>query len=313
MMNPLVLTPLIRLALERAPIEGLPKHLAAGSGMTQVGNRLHVIADDALDMAIFDCDTKAPGRLFTLFDRPTLPADHKERKKLKPDLESACLLQHQGSQFWLAVGSGSTENRSTGVCVLLDAEGEPKKAVEFDLAPLYAELKNRYPELNIEGTAPIVEEGRLRLAQRGNGTRLDNALIDLDLDKAFTAAREGKSWGPEMIVASQPVTLPTLPGSNGPVPLTITDLAPLDGGRCMFTAAAEDTDNPYDDGAILGSCIGVVELDGTVSLLREVDQKVKLEGISVRPKDGGVEALVVTDADDPDCSATVYQTWLTTR
>ena len=76
-MNPLVLTPLIRLALERAPIEGLPKHLAAGSGMTQVGNRLHVIADDALDMAIFDCDTKAPGRLFTLFDRPTLPADHK--------------------------------------------------------------------------------------------------------------------------------------------------------------------------------------------------------------------------------------------
>jgi hypothetical protein len=313
MIPPLILKPLLTLALERAASQGLPSHLAAGSGMTRVGDRLHVIADDALDMAIFDCSSQEPGRLFRLFDRPALPADHKERKKLKPDLESACLLQHEGSPFWLAVGSGSSPNRNTGVCVLLDAEGEPQTSVEFDLTPLYAELKNRYPELNIEGAAPLVENGRLRLAQRGNGTRLDNALIDLDLGRAFQAAREGKCWSPDMMVAAHPVTLPSLPGANGPVPLTITDLAPLDGGRCMFTAAAEDTDNPYDDGAVVGSCIGVVDLDGSVSLLRQVDQKVKLEGLTVRPQNGGVEALVVTDADDPERSATVFRTWLTTH
>lgn len=314
MMTPLILKPLLTLALERPPVEGLPKHLAAGSGMTMLADRLHVIADDALDMGIFERNSQSPGKLFTLMDRPALPVDHKQRKKLKPDLESACLVPHQGKNFWVAVGSGSTENRNKGVCVELDRQGEPVRSTEFDLTPLYKELKTRYPELNVEGSAPILEEGRLRLAQRGNGSHLDNAVIDLDLNRAFLAAREGKSWSPDMIVASYPVELPKLPGgTKGDVPLTITDLAPLSDGRCLFTCAAEDTDNPYDDGAVVGSCIGVLELDGSVSQLHTVDQKVKLEGICGQAKDGGVEALVVTDADDPEVPATVYQTWLTTQ
>ena len=307
----LSLKPILKLALERAPVQGGPKYLAAGSGMTMVGNRLHVIADDALDLAIFDRSSESPGRLFPLFDRPALPLDHTERKKRKPDLESACLVEQHGQSYWLAVGSGSTDQRSKGVCVHLDAEGEPQSSVEFDLTPLYAELKTRYPELNIEGSAPLVEDGRLRLAQRGNGKRCDNSLIDLDLNRALTRAIQGGSWSPDLIVDSRPVQLPSLAGSRGPVPLTLTDLAPLDGGRCLFTAAAEDTDNPYDDGAILGSCIGIVERDGTVSQIHPVDQQVKLEGICARPGEDGIEALVVTDADDPDSCATVFQTWLT--
>ncbi len=309
-MNILTLTMVRMLSLERPCAEGMPSHLAAGSGLTQVGSRIHVVADDALELGVFDRDTHHPGKLFRLFERPTLPLNEHERKKIKPDLESSCLLQHEGKSFWMGLGSGSTEQRNKGVCVTLNEAGEPQSRVEFDLTPLYDELKKGHPELNIEGTAPIVEQGCLRLAQRGNGSQVDNALIDLDLESAFTAAREGKAWGPELIRQERPLKLPSLAGSNGPVPLTITDLSPLSQGRCLFAAAAEDTSNPYEDGEVLGSCIGVVDLNGGVSQIFQVDKKVKLEGISGQEKEGGVEALVVTDNDDPHHGATVYQTWL---
>lgn len=309
-MSMLTLTMVRMLSLERPCVEGMPSHLAAGSGLTQVGNRIHVVADDALELGVFDRHSQDPGKLFRLFERPTLPLDEHERKKIKPDLESSCLLQHDGKSFWMGLGSGSTAQRNKGVCVTLNEAGEPQSRVEFDLTPLYNELKKGHPELNIEGTAPIVEQGRLRLAQRGNGGQIDNTLIDLDLEAAFAAAREGKAWGPDLIRQERPLQLPSLTGSNGPVPLTITDLSPLSQGRCLFTAAAEDTSNPYEDGEVLGSCIGVVDLDGGISQIFQVDKKVKLEGISGQEKEGGVEALVVTDNDDPGHGATVYQTWL---
>jgi len=309
-LNILTLTPVRTLSLERPCVDGMPSHLAAGSGLTQVGDRLHVVADDALELGVFDRHTQDPGKLFRLFERPTLPLDEHERKKIKPDLESSCLLQHQGNSFWLGLGSGSTEQRNKGVCVSLSADGQPESRVEFDLTPLYGELKKAHPELNIEGTAPIVEQGRLRLAQRGNGSQIDNALIDLDLESAFDAARQGKAWGPELIRYTKAFELPSLTGSNGPVPLTITDLSPLSDGRCLFTAAAEDTSNPYEDGEVLGSCIGVVDLNGGISQIYQVDKKVKLEGITGLEKDGGVDALVVTDNDDPAHGATIYSTWL---
>lgn len=307
----LTLTLCRTLPLERPITEGLPKHLAAGSGITQVGNTLHVIADDALDVGVFKTDSSEPGRLFPLFEgRAPLPTDHKARKKVKPDLESAAILYQDGKPYWLALGSGSTDARMTGVCVSLDKEGEPEKSVEFDLKPLYDGLKGRFTDLNIEGTAPMLEQGKLRLSQRGNSSANENALVDLDLEKAFKAAQQGKSWGPDLIKQVTPIELPTLPGSHGPVPLTITDLAPLDGSRCFFTAAAEDTDNPYDDGAIVGSRVGILEADGTISRLDSVDHIVKLEGITVEKQDKGFKAFVVTDGDNPDISASVYETWL---
>jgi len=313
MLTSLVLKPLLTLALERPTVEGLPRHLAAGSGLTEFGDRIHVVADDALDLAVFERNSDRPGRLFPLFQRPALPADHKERKKLKPDLESAFLLQHQGKNYWLALGSGSSENRNSGVCVELDALGEPVRSVEFDLTPLYQNLKTSYADLNIEGAAPVLERGRLRLAQRGNSGSNENALLDLDLSRAFEAARTGQSWGPDLLLSRHSLSLPSLPGAQRPVPLTITDLAPLDGQRCIFTAAAEDTDNPYEDGAVLGSAIGILDSQGRVSELHQVDRKVKLEGISAQTSQAGIRALVVTDADDPEVQAMIYETWLTAR
>ncbi len=300
------------LPLAKPLSEGLPCHLAAGSGLTRVANTLHIIADDALDVAVFKADAPdEEGQLYRLFQRPPLPHDHKERKKLKPDLESASVLWQGDQAYWVALGSGSSEARMRGVCVTLDPQGQPGNSVEFGLEPLYRSLQQRFPDLNIEGMAPVIRDGRLRLAQRGNSSLAQNALIDLDLRQALEQARHGQSWGPELVQQIQPLQLPSLPGSRGPVPLTITDLTPLDESRCLFTAAAEDTDNPYDDGQVLGSHIGVLEADGTVSRIEPVDLPVKLEGICLNARVGEkVQALVVTDGDNPEESASVYETWL---
>lgn len=278
-----------QLNLERPMIQGLPAHLSAGSGMTCDGDTLRVVADDGLDVGVFR--GTEPGKLERLFPgRPDLPADEKARKKAKPDLESATVVEGH----WMALGSGSTANRMKGVC----------DKTEFDIQPLYSHLATLFPEVNIEGVAPLANEGVLRLAQRGNGSGGENALVDLDLKQAMAAAETGGTWGPELIRTITPLRLQDLPGSTGPVPLTLTDLTPLDGSRCLFTAAAEDTQNTYDDGAILGSAVGVLESDGTVSRLEIADQKVKLEGICIAP---GGQILVVTDGDDPHHPATVFE------
>ena len=272
--------------------------MAAGSAITQVGGRLQVMADDSLDLVTFESDSDTPGKLTRLFQRPSLPLDEAARKKVKPDLEAAGVLWEEGKPNWIGLGSGSTEQRNSGIYFPL--EGEPR---EFEAGPLFTWLKQYYPQLNIEGLSALPEHNRLRLAQRGNGDESCNAIIDLDLDKTRQYLGVGKAWDSELVVSHQKVDLPTW----DQVPITLTDLTPLEGGRCLFTGAAEDTSNPYDDGQIKGSVIGVLELDGRVSQLQKVDLPVKLEGITARRIGDEVQALVVSDNDDPHRAASLYE------
>lgn len=273
------------LTLERPLVKGLPSFLAAGSGLVLLdGSRFAVIADEGLALAVFEGD--APGRLHTLLERKPLPLEPKARKQAKPDFEA---LGYAGCEGLVALGSGSRVNRRTGVWLSLP-DLEPR---EFDLAPLYHALDAHYPTVNIEGVATLPD--RLRLAQRGNAKGGGNAIIDLDLEQAVDRASRGRSWGPELILSQHPVVLGSLPGSHGPVPFTLTDLAPLPDGSCLFTAAAEDTLSAVDDGRVLGAGLGRLDAAGKVTAFWRLETKFKCEGVAVR----GREVWLVTDADDP--------------
>jgi len=272
------------LSLERPLIKGLPGFLAAGSGLVALGDCFVVIADDAQSLAVFAGE--APGQLHPLLERSPLPLDPRARKQAKPDFEA---LVQAGDEGLLVLGSGSRVNRRTGVWVALP-EFEPR---EFSLMPLYKALDKRYPTVNIEGVAALPD--RLRLAQRGNAKGGSNAIIDLDRERAVERACRGSSWDPELILAERVVELGTLPGSRGPVPFTLTDLTALPDGSCLFTAAAEDTLNPVDDGRVLGTGLGKLDAEGRVTGFWRLDTPYKCEGLAVR--DGTV--WLVTDADDP--------------
>lgn len=273
------------------------RKLSAASGLVSLEDQLFVVPDDGLSLGCFDASLSRPGKDHPVFSDSPLPEDHAARKQAKPDLESLTLVEPELSGLsghsLLSVGSGSTERRQRGVLVSV-ADGESQT---FDLAPLYAEFSRQLPDLNIEGVA--IQGQLVRMLHRGNSAEGTNAIIDLDAARFFRSVAETRTVGPEALQSVRPVDL----GELGGVKLTFTDLAPTPDGHFLFTASAENTANPYDDGAVLGSVLGRMDRDGTVRAMRLLEGQVKVEGVDVAC-DGQVR--LVTDADDPNRAAEIF-------
>jgi hypothetical protein len=225
----------------------------------------------------------------------TLPDDHAGRKRRKPDLEAVALLPDGRV---LALGSGSTDLRRRGA--LLDPIRDTAARV-VDLGPLYERLSRDVPELNIEGAT--VSGDALWLLQRGNGAARFNATIELDLTTVVEGLDARAAIEPGALRAVRRVSLEDLDG----VPLSFTDaIAAADGGL-IFSAAAEDTLDPYKDGVVTGSIIGRLR-DGRVGQHVRVHPSLKLEGIALADDGGANPTLwLVADPDDREQRATLYR------
>ena len=245
-----------------------------------------MVADDEPAIAVFDLE-RGPlaGELIHLDETP-LPDDHAERKAVKPDLESLCLLP---GDMLLTLGSGATDKRERGWLFPLGA-GEP---VEVSLGDLYAALRTELADLNVEGAA--VARERLWLAQRGNGREGENAVVELELDAVLADVRERQAIDPRAIAGIRRYELGEVEG----VALSFSDLCPLPDGRLLFSAVAEAGESTYLDGECLGAGLGVLE-GGGVRSLEPLAEPHKIEGVSVA---SGSELLLVADADDPSVAA----------
>jgi hypothetical protein len=269
--------------------------ISAASGLVAQRSHVLVVPDDETYLDRYAIDT---GRLvdrITLVDRE-LPLDRGARKAAKPDFEALAWLPHGRL---LVLGSGSGARRQTGVVLVASALGDepPRDPREVDLAPLYSSLRERFVDLNIEGAA--VAGGLLRLLSRGGAGR-ENAVIDLDLPDVLRALSAGDALGPALVRAIHVATLGSLDG----VALGFTDASPMGSttARIAFAAAAEDTDNPYDDGPCAGSVIGVLEADGRVGFVERCQAHSKIEGLAVGPNG----LLMVADPDDPAQRAPLF-------
>ena len=263
--------------------------LAAASGVALHDDKLYVIADDRLELAVYDLLGKRTGRIALL--PGVLPVEHAARKAHKPDFEALIALP-DGSL--LALGSGSTPQRRRGAWLQLTAAEPEARAVE--LADLYAALAGELPELNIEGGAVLGSS--LYLCSRGNGARLENALLQLDLERVLRALQRERRLTADCIVGLQRVQL----GQLDAVPLSLTDLA-VDADGLIFAAAAEASANTYDDGACAGSVLGRLSRDGHASDPVTMAAGIKIEGICSA---GARELYAVADADDPDAQAPLF-------
>ena len=267
--------------------------LSAASGLVRVRDRFYVVADDELHLGVFDVDGQEPLRLVRLFEG-SLPASAKKRKAQKPDLEALLFLPSSDENpdgSLLALGSGSRPNRFAGALLRLDARGEAlPSARRLDLEPLYADLVDRFDELNVEGA--FVAGGSLVLLQRGVG--LDaSAAIRFDLADVV-AWIEGRRPG-----ALRPQTIRRfdLGGVDG-IPYAFTDGAVLPDGSWVFSAVAEDRGNSYDDGRCVGAAIGLCGADDTLRSLEALVTIRKVEGIEARISGTTAFLSLVTDADD---------------
>lgn len=264
--------------------------ISAASGLAMTRSHIYVVADDELHLGVFPREGSAPGRGFRIL-QGELPLDKRDRKRRKPDLEALALLPlPNGNSELLAIPSGSTPSRTRAALVRLDASGEPTGIHQVELAELYISAARQFPELNIEGAA--VHDDRLILFQRGNGRAGQNGLLHLDLNRFRSEAASGRVTG-NCLVQSEAVKLPEDKG-----PLSFTDGFALPGGRLLFTAVAENSASTYEDGAVSGSAIGI--LDGhAVTALHWLSPPLKVEGLWAESEGPGTRLWLVTDDDDP--------------
>ena len=293
-------------------------YLSAASGLVRVRQRLFVVADDELHMGIFD-DVTAP-QAQTLTDEPAvgslvrlldgdLQHDKGKRKKTKPDFESLVLLPPLPgcpAGALLALGSGSKPNRETAVLIALDVQGMPNGRMALvDLAAVYAPLRKRFVDLNIEGA--LVVSGELLLLQRGNKGNAPNACVRFDWNM-LAPWLAGVQAQPPAAKSAQLLELGRVDG----VPFGFTDGAALQGGAWAFTAVAENTDDSYLDGACVASVIGTVGADGKLQQLHRLDGAPKVEGMAVLADGADWMVTLVTDPDDPAIAAQLLQVRLPT-
>lgn len=261
--------------------------VSAASGIVRVGDELWVVADDELELGRYSRDGRLLGRL-SLFDGE-LPDDPRARKRAKPDLEVLVDL-HDGQL--LALGSGSKRKRMRGALVAGNA------VVEVDLEPLYDQLAREIDRLNVEGASVLGDH--LVLLTRRTGSRGRNTIVQLDLAATRRAlAKPTPKLTPKLLVGIVEVELGEVAG----VPYGFTDATP-ERGRLLFTAAAEQTDDPVDDGVCVGCMIGRVDATGEVLARWPVTPLVKLEGITRLDDD---TVLLVADADDRRVLAPLFR------
>ena len=296
---------MIATVLSEVVIPGLP----SASGVEIIGATAYVIGDDSAFLHQLDAATLVPTGRVRLFDAdPNGPA--RIPKLIKPDLECmAALCWPDGRPGLLLLGSGSRDNRARGWFVSTETVANPRPEA-VDLAPLYALLRPHLPVgavLNLEAAATSATE--LLLFQRTVG-RADAALLFrlplvATLDFLLTA---GLAAAPEV----QPLlfVLPEIAGC----PAGFSGATFVD-DLLFVTASVEDTTDAVLDGAVLGSFIGLVNLEArTADFARLVwaDGRAysgKVEGLAVRRAlgIGRWELLLLTDDDAGGSTAVVAE------
>jgi hypothetical protein len=306
---PIPLQTLRTLALQQPTAPGRPHFLAAASGLVWHDGYFYVIADDELQLGIFTADMQRPGTTLTLVDG-VLPDAPKARKRAKPDFETLTWLPPTTPQprgALLALGSGSRANRMVGVQLSFDTGGALGNTPElFDCTPLYTALEREFGIVNIEGA--VVQRDRLLLLQRGNKTAGVNALVYLDLERFRRDCARGLVETTALIEI-QRCELGAVDG----VALGFTDATCLPDGQLLALAVAEATDDPYADGATLGSYLCRFDRHNVPQTMTPLQASAKTEGIALWAEAPGEPLLVfVTDADDATTPALLLGTPLRT-
>jgi len=295
MKNNVHLSKLRQLDLAAPAQPGRPSYISAASGLVKTNRHFFVVADDELQLAVFDCVGDAPGALLRLFDGE-LPVELRDRKARKPDFEALVALQpfadyREGAL--LALGSGSRKGRRRAALLpLTDSSVEGPAVRRLDASKLFEALASEVDDANVEGA--IVVRDHLVLMHRGNARHPDCALISCRLEPLLRSIRDDDKLGKVHIDSVRHYELGKIDGA----PLTFTDGCLLDDGSILFAAVAEQTDDSFSDGPCRGSALGEIGPDGNLRRIEYLEDGWKVEGIAAEPHGNLHRLWLVTDADD---------------
>lgn len=272
-------------------------NIPSASGIVKVEDGYYVVGDDSPFLFSLDQNFREVSRI-KIFSEENLAGD-RIAKIHKPDFEA---MEKINDSEIAIFGSGSkSPKRDYFVRVLLTEEVEVKSQL---ITNFYNHLKNlhifRDTELNIEAAAEY--NGELFLFNRKK-----NLIISFNY-KNFVAHIEENLAEPEIQIKE--VKLPAIKvieaGFSG---ATAFPDKPL----LIFTASVEDTDNAYDDGEILGSLIGLLDMESG-ELLHDMlpihppdqnEKPLKVESVTIEKvvSENELELILTTDSDGGDSLA----------
>lgn len=265
--------------------------IPSGSGITKHGDSYYVIGDDSPFLFTLNKELEVTKKT------PLLKVEEgfEERisKPEKPDFESLELIEEDELVIF---GSGSVSpQRDIFVRVILD--GEPV-ITSYNITKFYNQLRGlpifEDSELNLEGSAYY--DNHLYLLNRNK-----NLIIKFVYKELLEYLIQEDH--PFPIIEITEIKLPEMKGVQaGFSGATALKSEP----KIIFTASFEDTDNAYDDGEIMGSIIGVIDILNhqvsetyIYSQIPYTEERLKVESIVVKEEisSGRVKVILVSDDD----------------
>lgn len=219
-------------------LTGIP----SASGMVKLGEEYFVTGDDSPYLFSLDKEMNLKAQ-YPIYSLKKLDGD-KFIKAEKPDFEAMEMLND--SQI-LVFGSGS-KSPQRDVFLRITLNGK-LKVEQFNISELYNNLKEMDimdgAELNIEALA--FNEGNLYLFNRGR-----NIIFTFDYTQLMSfLEKDTDFFEPKAKLYELPEINGIQSGFSG---------ATIFNEKLIFTSSVEDTDNAYDDGEILGSFIGLIDI-----------------------------------------------------
>jgi len=258
--------------------------IGSASGLIYKDNSLLIIGDNSGFLYEYQMDSKILKR-HPLLENPT----ENTLKKDKADFEA---ITHFGDSLYV-FGSGSTEKRNKMIQVNVT---DKKVITTNDLADLYAVMQNfgsiKPEDFNLEGA--IYNGESWFLLNRGNGSSNKNVLFTI----------EGKNLTNDFAILSNDYKLPKIKGVRS----SFTDAILVD-NSIYFLATAEDTESTYDDGEVLGSLIGSINLKTMkIDFTQKISSTHKFEGLTLYANSKEkIEFLLCEDKDTEILETDIYK------
>lgn len=258
--------------------------LGSASGLIYHDNTIFAIGDNSSFLYEYKMDNNK-------LERHPLAENSEENiaKSLKPDFEA--ITKYQDSLYLF--GSGSTENRT----IMVQVNAKTKEVIQSqDLTDLYLSMQSfgkiKSEDFNLEGA--IYTGETWFLFNRGNGKTNKNVIFTID----------GKNLATEFRMVSNEYKLPKIKG----VRTSFTDAILVD-DKIYFLATAENTDSTYDDGEILGSIIGRIDVKKMkIDYTKKITDNNKFEGITLFKKsEKEIEFLLCEDNDTEVLESTIFK------
>ncbi len=258
--------------------------LGSASGLIYQNNSIIAIGDNSSYLYEYQMNSKK-------LDRYPLTQNPEENilKKLKPDFEAIAQFENNLYLF----GSGSTKNRNK----MIQVDAVTKKVIATtDLSDLYLGMQSfgeiKPDDFNIEGA--IFNGETWFLFNRGNGKNTKNVVFSID----------GKNLAGQIRILSNDYKLPKIKE----VRASFTD-AVLVNDKIYFLATAENTESTYDDGDVLGSIIGRIDIKTMeIDFTEKITDTLKFEGITLFKKSAtSIEFLLCEDNDTEVLESSIYK------